>query len=147
VPFRWWPYPVYTRPNVTGPLTCPACSATNDADQRFCTTCGASLTHACDVVATGRPEEATEVLTHAVVEAERLGHLPSRWPALSALAEAEAALGDEAAALDARAAAVRSVEEFASGLTEAHRAALLSRPDVVALISSGPNTDAPRGTS
>ena len=78
------------------------------------------------LVATGRPGDAVDVLTRAVVEAERLGHLPSRWPALSAMAEAEAALGDEEAAANARAAAVRSIEEFASGLTDAHRAALLT---------------------
>ena len=87
------------------------------------------------LVATGRPGDAVDVLTRAVIEAERLGHLPSRWPALSAMAEAEAALGHEEAALNARAAAVRCIEEFASGLTDAHRAMLLTRPDVVALMS------------
>jgi tetratricopeptide (TPR) repeat protein len=87
------------------------------------------------LVATRRPKEAIDVLTPAVVEAERLGHLPSRWAALGALAEAKAALGDEQAAADARAAAIRSVEEMASGLTNAHRAALLSRRDVAALMS------------
>jgi class 3 adenylate cyclase/tetratricopeptide (TPR) repeat protein len=88
------------------------------------------------LVATGRLEEAVDVLTRAIVEAERLGHLPSRWPALTALAEAKAALGDEQAADDARAAAIRSVEEFADGLTDAHRATLLSRRDVSALMSA-----------
>ena len=86
------------------------------------------------LVATGRSEEAVEVVTRAVVEAERLGHLPSRWPALSALAEAKIALGDEEGADDARVAAVRSVEEFAEGLADAHRATLLKRPDVIALM-------------
>jgi hypothetical protein len=54
---------------------------------------------------------------------------------LGALAEAKAALGDEQAADDARAAAIRSVEEFAGGLTDAHRAALRSRRDVAALMA------------
>ncbi len=87
------------------------------------------------LIATGRPEEAVDVVTHAVVEAERLGHLPSRWSALSALAEARIALGDDQGADDARGAAVRSIEEFADGLTDAHRATFLDRPDVVGLIS------------
>jgi class 3 adenylate cyclase/tetratricopeptide (TPR) repeat protein len=87
------------------------------------------------LLATGRAEEAADVVTRAVLEAERLGHLPSRWPALAALADAKTALGDDDAAADAHAAAVRSVEEFANGLSEGRRAALLSRPDVVALIS------------
>jgi class 3 adenylate cyclase/tetratricopeptide (TPR) repeat protein len=43
---------VYTPPIMTGALTCPACSATNDAEQRFCTTCGASLGQACSVCGT-----------------------------------------------------------------------------------------------
>jgi hypothetical protein len=87
------------------------------------------------LVATGRPDEAVEVVTRAVVEAERLGHLPSRWPALAALAEAKAAVGDEQAADDAVAAARRSVDEFAGGLTDAHRAALFGRRDVAHLTS------------
>ncbi len=87
------------------------------------------------LLATGRPEEAAEVVTRAVLEAERLGHLPSRWPALAALGEAKAALGDDDAAADARAAAVRTVEEFADGLSEGRRATLLSRRDVVELTS------------
>jgi class 3 adenylate cyclase/tetratricopeptide (TPR) repeat protein len=87
------------------------------------------------LIATGRPEDAVEVVTRAVTEAERLGHLPSRWPALSVLAEARTALGDEQAADDARVAAVRSIEAFASGLAETHRATLLERPDVVGLMS------------
>jgi len=37
---------------VTAPLTCPACSATNDAEQRFCTTCGASLAQPCPTCGT-----------------------------------------------------------------------------------------------
>jgi class 3 adenylate cyclase len=37
---------------VTGVLTCPACSASNDAEQRFCTNCGASLAQACAVCGT-----------------------------------------------------------------------------------------------
>jgi class 3 adenylate cyclase/tetratricopeptide (TPR) repeat protein len=87
------------------------------------------------LLATGRPEEAAEVVTRAVIEAERLGHLPSRWPALAALADTRAALGEEAAAADERAVAIRSVEEFAMGLSGAHRATIWSRPDVVALIA------------
>jgi len=87
------------------------------------------------LVASGRPMDAVEVVTRAVVEAERLGHLPSRWPALSALAEARTALGDEAGADDARVAAVRSIEEFADGLTDGHRDTLRARPDVAALLS------------
>jgi hypothetical protein len=50
-------------------------------------------------------------------------------------AYARAALGDETAAADARAAAVRSVDAFGSHLTDAHRASLRRRPDVVALMS------------
>ena len=38
------------------------------------------------LVATGRPKEAVDVVGRAIVEAERLGHLPSHWLALSALA-------------------------------------------------------------
>ena len=87
------------------------------------------------LVATGRPEEAVEVVGRAIVEAERLGHLPSRWLALSALAEARTAVGDEEGAADARVAAVRSIEEFAEGLGEVHRATLRERPDVAALMS------------
>ena len=87
------------------------------------------------LVATGQPQEAVDVVTRAVVEAERLGHLPSRWPALSALAEARTALGDEAGADDARVAAIRSIEGFAEGLADEHRATLLKRPDVVAVMS------------
>jgi hypothetical protein len=87
------------------------------------------------LVAAGRPEDAVEVVTRAVVEAERLGHLPSRWAALAALAEAKTALGDEQAADDAIAAARRSVDEFAGALTDAHRAALFARPDVAHLTS------------
>ena len=41
------------------------------------------------LVATGQPEEAVEVVGRAVVEAERIGHLPSRWLALSALGRGE----------------------------------------------------------
>jgi tetratricopeptide (TPR) repeat protein len=85
------------------------------------------------LIATGRAEEAADVVTRAVLEAERLGHLPSRWPALAALADAKAAVGEDDAAADARAAAIRTVEDFADGLSDAHRAALLSLPDVVAL--------------
>jgi tetratricopeptide (TPR) repeat protein len=87
------------------------------------------------LLATGRAEESVDVVSRAVVEAERLGHLPSRWPALAALADAKAALGEDEAAADARAAARRSVEEFANGLGDAHRAALRRRPDVVALVA------------
>jgi tetratricopeptide (TPR) repeat protein len=97
--------------------------------------CMARVPLARSLVATGRAEEAVDVLTRAIVEAERLGHQPSRWPALAALAEAKAALGDEQAADDARAAAIRSVDEFASGLTDAHRASLFARPDVAHLTS------------
>ena len=87
------------------------------------------------LVATGRPKEALDVLARAVLLAERLGHLPSRWLTLAALGDAHAALGDDQAAADARAAAVRGVQEFAGGLTDPHRAALMARPDVVALTS------------
>jgi class 3 adenylate cyclase/tetratricopeptide (TPR) repeat protein len=87
------------------------------------------------LVAAGRPEDAVEVVTRAVVEAERLGHLPSRWAALAALAEAKTALGDEQAADDAVAAARRSVDEFAGGLTDAHRTSLFARADVAHLTS------------
>jgi len=87
------------------------------------------------LLATGRADDAADVLTRAVLEAERLGHLPSRWPALAALADAKAALRDDDAASDARAAALRSVEEFGGFLTDAHRASLMARPDVVALMS------------
>src|SRR4030095_8768439 len=37
---------------MTRALTCAACSATNDAEQRFCTTCGASLGQTCSVCGT-----------------------------------------------------------------------------------------------
>jgi hypothetical protein len=87
------------------------------------------------LVATRRADEAVDALTRAVLEAERLGHLPSHWPALAALADAKAALGDDDAAADAHAAAVRSVDSFGSHLTDAHRASLRRRPDVVALMS------------
>jgi class 3 adenylate cyclase/tetratricopeptide (TPR) repeat protein len=87
------------------------------------------------LLATGRAKEAADVATRAVIEAERLGHLPSRWRALAMLADAKADLGENDAASDARAAAVRSVEEFANSLSEAHRSALRSRPDVLALIA------------
>jgi hypothetical protein len=75
------------------------------------------------------------VLTRAVLESERLGHLPSHWPALSALADVKATLGDDAGAADARGAAVRSVEAFGSSLSDAHRASLMQRRDVIALTS------------
>ena len=88
------------------------------------------------LLSTGRAEEAADVATRGVVEAERLGHLPSRWPALAVLADAKAALGDDDAAADAHGAAVRNIEEFAAGLSEARRAALLARPDVVAARTS-----------
>ena len=97
--------------------------------------CMARVPLARSLVATGRAQEAVDVLTRAIVEAERLGHQPSRWPALAALAEAKVALGDEQAADDARVAATRSVDEFASGLTDAHRASLFARPDVAHLTS------------
>ena len=87
------------------------------------------------LLATGRAEEAADVVTRAALEADRLGHLPSRWPALAVLADVKAALGDDESAADARAAAVRSVEEFASGLGEARRTALMMRPDVATLMS------------
>ena len=87
------------------------------------------------LLATGRAKEAADVVTRAVIEAERLGHLPSRWRALAMLADAKADLGENDAASDARAAAVRSVEEFANSLSEAHRSVLRSRPDVLALIA------------
>jgi class 3 adenylate cyclase/tetratricopeptide (TPR) repeat protein len=86
------------------------------------------------LVATRRAEEAVDALTRTVLEAERLGHLPSHWPAFAALADAKAALGDDDAAADARAAAVRSINEFGRRLTDAHRASLMRRPDVVALM-------------
>jgi hypothetical protein len=44
-------------------------------------------------------------------------------------------LGDDAAAANARAAAVRSIEEFGGRLTDAHRASLMKRPDVIELMS------------
>jgi hypothetical protein len=87
------------------------------------------------LIATGRPQDAVEVVTRAVAEAERLGHQPSRWSALAALAEARSALGEDEAAGDAHLAAARSIEEFASGLSDAHRKALLERSDVAALLS------------
>jgi tetratricopeptide (TPR) repeat protein len=87
------------------------------------------------LLATGRAEEADRELARAVLDTERLGHLPSHWPALAALAEAKAAAGDDAGADEARAAAVRSVELFGSRLTEAHRASLMRRSDVAALMS------------
>ncbi len=87
------------------------------------------------LLATGRADEAADVLTRAVLEAERLGHAPSRWPALSALAEAKAALGDDEAAANAHAAAARTVEEFADGLSEARATALRARPEVVTLLA------------
>ncbi len=87
------------------------------------------------LLATGKAEQAADVLTRAVLESERLGHLPSHWPALSALADVKATLGDDAGAADARGAAVRSVEAFGSSLSDAHRASLMQRRDVIALTS------------
>jgi class 3 adenylate cyclase/tetratricopeptide (TPR) repeat protein len=84
----------------------------------------------------GRAEDAADVLTRAVIEAEGLGHLPSRWPALAALVQAKMALGDDDAAADAHAAAARAVEEFARGLSEPHRATLMGRPDVASLMTT-----------
>jgi class 3 adenylate cyclase/tetratricopeptide (TPR) repeat protein len=37
---------------MTGPFVCPACSATNDPEVRFCTTCGTSLAQPCAVCGT-----------------------------------------------------------------------------------------------
>jgi hypothetical protein len=48
----------------------------------------------------------------------------------------KAALGDDDAAADAHAAAVRTIEEFAGGLSDGRRMTLLSRPGIVALRSS-----------
>ena len=83
------------------------------------------------LLSTGRAEEAADVAARAALEAERLGHLPSRWPALATLADVKAALGDDDAAAEAHGAAVRSIEEFADGLSEARRAAFMARPEVV----------------
>jgi tetratricopeptide (TPR) repeat protein len=87
------------------------------------------------LLATGQAVEAAEALTRAVSESERLGHLPSRWPALGALADARAAMGDDAGAAKARSAALRSIDEFGGRLADTHRSSLMRRPDVVALRS------------
>ncbi len=94
--------------------------------------CLARITLARALLSTGRAEEAAEVAERAVLEAERLGHHPSRWPALVVLANVKTALGDDDAAADAHGAAVRSIEEFAAGLSDPRRTALMARPDIVA---------------
>jgi hypothetical protein len=71
----------------------------------------------------------------AVLDAERLGHLPSHWPALAALSDAKAAIGADEAAADARAAALRSVVEFGRRLSDARRTSLMAPPDVASLMS------------
>jgi class 3 adenylate cyclase/tetratricopeptide (TPR) repeat protein len=43
---------------VAGSQNCPECSASNDANQRFCTNCGASLADRCDVCGTIIPADA-----------------------------------------------------------------------------------------
>ena len=50
--FRRRPRPVDTPATLSGQVTCPACSTLNDAEQRFCTACGASLARECGVCGT-----------------------------------------------------------------------------------------------
>ena len=85
------------------------------------------------LLATGDVREAVDALTVAVSEGERLGHLPSTWPAQTALAEGLARLGDEAGAAEARAAALRAVQEFGTRLSQDRLAMVLARPDVAEL--------------
>ena len=81
--FRRRPSQVYTRPTLSGQLTCPACSTSNDAEQRFCTACGASLARECGVCGTvnalnarfcgacGSPIEASPTQAPGVLVEER----------------------------------------------------------------------------
>jgi hypothetical protein len=83
----------------------------------------------------GHTDEAEGVARQAVADAERLGHSPSLWPALGALAEALGRSGrdDEAEEVLSR---VRSVVDgFAASLTEPRRRLLLSHPPVAAMLS------------
>jgi class 3 adenylate cyclase/tetratricopeptide (TPR) repeat protein len=85
------------------------------------------------LAATGRGEDASVMLALAVSEAERLGHVPSLWPSLLALADTRAKLGDEEGAADALARANRAVNDFGVNLSDERRATLMTRADLSAL--------------
>jgi hypothetical protein len=81
-----------------------------------------------------RPVEAEQALRAAAVEAERLGHAPSRWAALAAQADSLAALGREAESHEAKALARALVEDFAASLNKDRQPHLLSMPDVASIL-------------
>jgi hypothetical protein len=87
-------------------------------------------------VIAGRHDDAISFGQTALAEAERFGRRKYDCLVRVPLAHSLVATGRPEEALDARAAARRSIEEFASGLTDAHRAALLSRREVAPLMST-----------
>lgn len=84
----------------------------------------------------GNPEEGLSEFRRGIEDAERLGHAPTLWPALAGLAEALDALGDEAAAEEARRRTRSAVEEFAAGLSADHRRTLLSSPALAPVLGT-----------
>jgi hypothetical protein len=90
------------------------------------------------LVRVGDVKAAVEELEVARAGAGILRHPPSIWDAESRLGAAQAASGNEAASHAAFAAARRSIETFASGLSASHRNAFLSAPQVRDIIDRAP---------
>jgi tetratricopeptide (TPR) repeat protein len=88
------------------------------------------------LVALGRADEAVSDARVAVARAESVGSRRSLWPGLIALAEAERAAGDPAAADAARTRAATLVREIADGIDDSDlRASFLGQAEVAALLA------------
>jgi hypothetical protein len=97
--------------------------------------CLSRTLHGRALAALGQAEHAATSLRLAVAEAEALGHPPTLWPALAALADALEPAGAEAEAERVRARARETAVGFADSLSEERRKHALGLPDVAQLVS------------
>jgi hypothetical protein len=100
--------------------------------------CLSRTLHGRALAALGRAEDAATSLRTAVAEGEALGHPPTLWPALSALADTLEAAGAEAEAERVRDRAREAAQGFADSLSEERRKLVVNLPDVAQVLGATP---------
>jgi tetratricopeptide (TPR) repeat protein len=100
--------------------------------------CLSRTLHGRALAALGRAEDAATSLRTAVAEGETLGHPPTLWPALSALADTLEAAGAEAEAERVRDRAREAAQGFADSLSEGRRKLAVNLPDVAQVLGATP---------